>query len=247
MKYLIAFILSLSMAHAIITVVPVEVGDNPGFSGKLSGSLETKRGNTDKDEYNAGLRLQYDNNESYVLWSDIIGSYGEVDGVKNTNKTYAHVRYIHDLYKENYTWETFFQSATNEFTKVDRKRLYGGGVRYNTSHTEYGEIFLGFGGFYETIEYTTFIDPHENNVRINSYLAYTKELGDKSKVAYVAYYQPNTKDFTDHIISNAIELYINIYEKFYLSFVFYYDIDSKPAIGVEKEDITQKTSFIYEF
>jgi hypothetical protein len=27
----------------------------------------------------------------------------------------------------------------------------------------------------------------------------------------------------------------------------YYDVDSKPAIGVKKYDYTQKTSFVWEF
>lgn len=235
------------MANAIITIVPVELGKKPGFSGKLSGSFETKRGNTEKNEYNAGLRLQYDNNESYVFWSDFIGSYGEASGETNTNKTYAHLRYIHSLYEKSIDWEAFVQSETNEFTKVEKKRLGGGGLRYNFLHNDYGKLYLGLGGFYETINYTTTVDPFERNVRISSYLAYTKKFGKDSKVAYVAYYQPNTDNFSDHIISHAIELKVNIYLQMYLSLVFYYDIDSKPAFGVEKEDITQKTSFIFEF
>jgi len=235
------------MANAIITIVPVELGKKPGVSGKLSGSFETKRGNTEKDEYNAGLRVQYDNNESYVLWSDFIFNYAEVSGTKNTNKTYAHVRLVHSIYEKSFDWEAFVQSETNEFTKVDKKRLGGGGLRYKFFHSDFGKIYLGVGGFYETINYTTTIDPSETNTRINSYLAYTKKFGEDSRFAYVGYYQPNAENFSDYIISNAVELKVHIYLKLFISFILYYDVDSKPAFGVEQEDITQKTSFVFEF
>jgi len=74
MRFLLVLIMSITFAHAIITIVPVEVGDKPGFGGEVSASLETKRGNTEKDEYSAGVKLSYDNNETFVLWTDFIGN-----------------------------------------------------------------------------------------------------------------------------------------------------------------------------
>ncbi len=237
----------MSVANAIITIVPVELGDKPGFSGSLGGSFETKRGNTEKEEYNAGLKLRYDNNESYTIWSDFIGSYGKASGVENTNKTYAHIRFVHSLYENNLDGELFVQSETNEFTSIDKRRLVGGGLRYRFAHGDFGKFFFGLGGYYETVNYTTDFDPYEQSIRINSYLAYTKKFENKSSISYVGYYQPKTEDFSDYIVSNSVEVKVNIYLELYLSFLVYYDVDSNPAIGREKEDITQKTSFIYEF
>ncbi|MEA3522721.1 MAG: DUF481 domain-containing protein, partial [Campylobacterota bacterium] len=153
MKLLVVLLSSMSLIHAIITIVPVELGDKPGFSGSLSGSFETKRGNTEKDEYNAGLKLRYDNNESYTIWSDLIGSYGEASGEKNTNKTYAHIRLIHALYEKDLDWEIFVQSEMNEFTSIDRRRLIGGGLRYRFAHGDFGKLFFGLGAYYESTNY----------------------------------------------------------------------------------------------
>jgi hypothetical protein len=61
------------------------------------------------------------------------------------------------------------------------------------------------------------------------------------------YYQPKLSDVSDYIFSNGLELTVLIYEKLYVDFTFYYDVDSKPAGGVEDTDISQKTSLIYKF
>lgn len=247
MKYLLGLILTFSMAHAIITIVPVKLGKKPGVSGAIQGSSERKKGNTDTNYYSGGVRLQYDNNSSYVLWSDITGSYGEANGEENANKTYVHIRYIHKLYEKSINWETFVQSETNKYTKVDEKYLVGGGLRYNFLEQDYGDVFVGVGGFNEKITYTTTQDPSETNFRLNTYLAYTLKFGDDSKLAYVLYYQPNSEDFSDYIMSNAFGLKIHVYKQLFLSFMLYYDEDSEPAIGVKEYDYTQKTSFIWEF
>ncbi len=247
MRLLLSFLLNISFVYAIVTVAPVEIGNNPGFSGKFSASLQTKRGNTEKDEYSAGLRIQYDSNTTYLFWGDITGSYGEVSGDTNTNKFYTHLRYLHKLNDDTFIAEAYIQSEGNEFTKVKHRRLAGGGVRYKFSDSTFGKFYLGFGTFYESIEYTTDFDPNESTFRINNYISYTKEFNNKSKIAYVGYYQPSIEDFEDAVISNGLEIKVNVIEKIYITLQIYYDIDTTPAVGVKEADFTQKTLFIWEF
>ncbi len=244
---IIFLILGYVMAlQAIITIAPAKLGKKPGISGTLEGSFQTKRGNTDKDEYSAGLRLQYDNNASYLVWSDFIGVYGEANGERNTNKTYAHVRLVHDMI-EYINWELFVQSETNEFTSVDKRRLGGGGLRFGYEDKSTGIVYCGIGAFYEYITYSTHIDPTEYNWRVNFYLAYVKEIKDKYKFAYVAYYQPKFGDIDDYITSQGVEFKMKIYEKLSIKLNLYYDYDATPATGREKTDFTQLTSFTYDF
>ena len=247
MKSLLLLLLSLNL-FAVITIAPTVIGKKAGFSGVLKGSFETKRGNSDVDNYSAGLRAQYDNNSSYVIWSDFVFDYGKASGTTNTNKTYSHLRFVHTLTEnKSINYELFVQSETNDFTNVEHRYLAGGGLRYHNNMKEYGSLFFGLGGFGEDIKYISSINPREHNTRINSYISYTKKFDKKSKLSYVMYYQPKVDDFGDYIFSNGLEMTILVYEKLYLSFVVYYDVDSAPAIGVGKEDFTQKTSFIYKF
>jgi len=247
MRYIIFLLLNIVNLYAVVTISPVDIGAHPGVSGTLKGSFETKRGNSDIDSYSAGARIAYDNNTTYVIWSDASFNYGESSGAVNTNNTFLHTRYIHTMYTKNLNWEMFIQSQTNEFTNVRERYLTGGGLRYMLHNTVYGKLYVGLGAFYEYISYTTQVDPPEHNKRLSLYLSYSKEFTKDSKLSYLLYAEPKFDKFSDYILINAFELQVHIYEKFFLSFTAFYNIDSVPAIGIKKQDISQKTSFIYSF
>ncbi len=247
MRLLILLMLSIVSAQAVVTITPVDIGAKPGISGTLKGSFQTKRGNTDSDEYSAATRIAYDNNSSYVVWTDVSFSYAKASGAAYTNKTYAHIRYIHKLYKENLDWEAFVQSQTDKFTKIQKRLLSGIGLRYHKVMQKYGSFYIGFGGFAEHIDYTTSIDPSEDNTRANMYIAYKKAFAKNMKFSYIAYYQPKIDTLSDYILSNSVELKVKMYKQLSLNFAVTYNQDSKPAIGIEKYDFSQKTSFMYDF
>jgi len=82
MKTLITLlIISTQALFAITSVAPVEIGDDVGLHTKVEVSLETKRGNTDKDNYKASLRVTYDSNASYAMWAEVSGEYGQTSTV----------------------------------------------------------------------------------------------------------------------------------------------------------------------
>ena len=246
MKFFLLLFLNYLSLHAIITIAPQELGAQIGLSGKIEASLETKRGNTNKDEYTAGVEVKYDNNSSYLLWANLTGSYGKASGTTNTNKTYAHVRIVHTLHK-TIQWESFLQIESNKFTNIQRRKLLGLGLRFHLADADFGTIYSGLGAYHETIAYTSGVDPNETNERVNFYLAYVKKFKEKNKFAYVAYYQPKFSDFHDYISSQAVVLEVNIQKEFYINFKLYYDVDTNPAQGIEKVDFTQNTAFVYKF
>lgn len=246
MKLLLLLLMNFGYLHAIITIAPQELGAKAGVSGKVEASLETKRGNTDSDSYSGGIELKYDNNSSYLIWSNFTGNYAKASGATNTNKTYAHVRLIHSLFE--YTeWESFVQSESNKFTNIQKRRLVGLGLRFHLLDDDFGKIYSGLGAYYENIGYTTQVDPDEKNARVNFYVAYVKKFAEKNKFAYVAYYQPQFSDFSDYISSQSLLLEIHIYKELYINFKLYYDVDTHPAQGIKEVDFTQTTAFSYKF
>lgn len=248
MRFIIVLFAFVSSVYAVVTVAPVEIGSKPGIGGVVEASLETARGNTDKDEFKGGVKVQYDNNNSYVAWIAANINYAEAESVKNTNKTYLHLRYIHTYYgQKNTNYELFAQSQTNEFTKVKHRYLMGGGYRFHLLHHLIGKLYVGGGAFYEHINYTTAVDEKEDNLRANIYAAYSYNLGDDSKLSYVGYYQPKFNDLNDFIATNTLELQVHVYKRLFMSLKVNYDYDSRPAIDVEKRDFSQTTSFVYEF
>lgn len=250
MKYIVAILLITIQLSAVVSIKPVEIGDNAGFSGGVELGLDTKRGNTYKDAYKASVNLNYDNNVNYVTWLRISGEYGEANEVEDTNKMYAHLRYIHKLSEEVLRYELFLQAQDDKFKALNYRGVAGLGLRAKIFNTPIGgKGYFGLGAMYEEINYIDpSIDPDESNVRINSYLAYSLNFSKNSSLAYTIYYQPMIDEFKDYVMTNDLELILEIYQKVYLKFSISYDRDSRPPNGVqEKYDLSQSTTFLYEF
>lgn len=246
---ILSFFISTSL-FALVSIAPVDIGSNPGLSGNVSGSLSSKSGNTQKDEYSLGMRVQYDQGYDYLAWGIFTYDYGKSNGTKNEDKTYAHLRYIHALEQNGaWTWELFLQSEQDKFKDINERSLAGAGVRWRFLNSDdLGKGYGGIGGFFEKIDYThPELNTNENNSRINSYVAYTKSFMSASKLNYIGYYQPKTGDASDYVSSQTLELILPIVGQLNLSLSAKYLYDSRPAIGVDKRDMGYMTSLLWQF
>lgn len=245
---LLSFFISTSLL-ALVSIAPVDIGSKPGFSGNMSGSLSSKSGNTQKDEYSLGVRAQYDQGTNYLTWGTLTYDYGKSNGTKNEDRTYAHIRYIHALYESDWCSELFVQSERDQFRDIQARSLEGIDVRWRFfNNDEWGKGYAAMGALFEKIHYTaTTQNPDENNGRINSYMAYTKKFMTASKISYVGYFQPKFNNTADYVTSQTLELNIPIYKNVGLSFTAKYAYDSLPPLGVEKKDTSFVTSLMWEF
>lgn len=234
---------------ALVSIAPVDIGEKPGVSGNVSGSFSSKSGNTEKDEYSLGARLQYDEGEQYVVWGTLAYDYGKSEGVKNEDKTYAHLRYIRALSGDAWCGELFVQTEQDEFKDINNRSLVGAGVRWRFfDSAEWGKGYAGLGAMYERITYdTSTVNPDEDNNRLNSYIAYTKKFMTASKVSYVGYYQPKLDEGSDYVTTQTVELIVPIYGKLNLSLSANYAYDSRPPVGVKKKDTAYMTTLVWEF
>ncbi|QFR48706.1 DUF481 domain-containing protein [Sulfurimonas lithotrophica] len=249
-KLITLLLIFTSQLMALVSIQPVEIGEQKGVSGGIEIGLETKRGNTDKDSYKGDIKVMYDSNASYLTWLEISGEYGEANNVEDTNKIYAHLRYIHKLTQETIRYEAFLQTQEDKFKAIEYRRLAGAGLRFKIFNTPIGgKGYYGLGAFYEDIRYTNpAIDPDESEVRVNTYLAYAINFSKKSSLAYTLYYQPIIDEFNDYVLTNQLELTLQVYEQLYLKFSASYDRDSRPPKGIKKKyDFTQSTTFVYKF
>ena len=236
--------------YALITITPVELGEDPGYSGKVGVSLSTKRGNSDTDAYKFASRLMYDNNESYVTWLQIAGEYGKASGVKNVQKLYAHLRYIHNITDKYHVYELAAQTEEDEFRLIQHRRLVAGGYRQRFFQDDKKfKVFVGLGVIFENIRYISPQEnPDENNLRASTYASLSYEFKEDMSTSFISYYQPKLDEFSDFVTVNSLQLKLKIIDELYLNFTLHYNYDSKPAIGVaSKYDFSQDTAFIYEF
>ena len=250
MRYLLPLSLLLSPSlFALVSIAPVDIGARPGFSGNVYGSLSTKNGNTEKDEYSFGLRMQYDQGNDYVAWGTATYDYGTSNNVKNEDKLYAHLRYIHAIDHNDWAAELFVQSEQDEFRDIRERSLAGAGLRWRFFNSaDWGKGYFGLGGFAEKIDYShPLINPNEDNQRLNSYVAYTKQFGNGTKASYIGYYQPKFDESADYVSLQAVELIVPVYGNLKLSLTGQYAYDSRPPVGIDSADSTFKTSLLLDF
>lgn len=234
----------------VVSIAPVDIGSKVGFSGNISGLLSSKSGNTEKNEYALGLRLQYDHGSDYLAWGTFTYNYGESKGSANEDKTYGHIRYIHALTDtKEFTSELFVQSEQDRFKDIKERSLAGAGVRWRFFNSDtWGKGYTGGGAFIEKIGYTDpSISAKEENNRFNLYLAYKKSFMHTSSLNYLGYYQPKIDDASDFVSTQTLELIVPIYGNLGLNMSAKYTFDSRPPIGIKKNDSAYTTSLQWEF
>lgn len=253
MRRIFTFLLLLSTStslFALVSIAPVDIGSKRGLSGNVSGALSSKSGNTEKNDYSLGCRLQYDQGIDYLAWGIFTYDYGTSNGTKNEDKTYAHVRYIHAIDEsKNWTGEWFVQSERDNIKNINARSLAGAGLRWRFFNSdEWGKGYVGMGGLFEKIDYANpQINTNEENTRLNSYLAYTKSFMSSSKLNYIGYFQPKFNTPSDYVSSQTMELIIPIFGTLNLSLTAKYGYDSHPPIGVVKGDRAYITSLLWVF
>ena len=246
--FLLSILLTTTL-HAIVAIKPRVVGDKPGFSGSITASFDTKRGNTETDNYKGAVKVLYDNNISHLIWGMLSYEYGEANSVKNTNKIFSHLRYIGLTTIKNFNKEAYIQASDDEFKGIKNRLLAGGGMRYKIFGNDYyGRTYVGMSAYIEHIIYgNDAIDPTENNVRGNFNLAYQLPLNEDSEFNALAYYQPRVDAPSDFYSSATIGFQLHVYLSLFLNFKITHEYDSEPAIGVLKEDIASSTEFVFKF
>ncbi len=246
---LLLLLAALAAEAGIIPVKPREIGADPGWSGEAAVSLQTRRGNVETDSYSASLKATYDSNASYLVWGMVRGEYGEAGGVKNTNNSFAHLRYIRQIVGNATVGELFAQIEDDEFKSINDRSLAGAGLRWKFWHerARFGGLFFGLGAFYEYVDYSTETDPLERNGRMNAYLAYTLYFLKDSLFGVIGYYQPKLDDFDDYALNTSAKIEVPIYGQLYFSFLVIYTHDSRPAVGRKMDDFSQLTQLKWKF
>lgn len=245
MKYLLLLLFCLESLFAIVTIKPADVGEKkPGISGAVLLSLNTYRGNTDTDATDIGGVIQFDTNHT-VSFIKASYSYGEANGITNTNKAFIHTRNIYALFKDMDS-ELFYQLQNNAFQNLNLRMLLGMGARLHVGDPLFsGRGYLGLGIMHVTEEEQN--SAQNDFEHYNIYLSYKLTPYPDMTLALVSYYQPRINDASDYLLLSTAEFDYAINKKLTLTFSVNYSVDSKPASGVKPEDFSQHTALNFKF
>ncbi len=234
-------------ALAIINAEDLDLSlDTDGVAGKLEASLSGSSGNSNK------LRGQ---TSGRVIWRHaqhldmLVGSfsYGKSRGVRDTNKSFAHLRH---RYAWNHTWglEGFLQAQQDEFARLKLRLLLGGGLRWSYQHQAW-EWHIGLGSFYERETLLAVVNiPAVSHVwRGNTYLALRYAFNKRVRFQDTLYYQPVWRDTPDYRLLNDTALHVALTDHLDLKFVLEIAQDSRPPTGVKNADVNYKTGLSFRF
>jgi len=256
-KYLpkVLFLSVISYTEVSVAIVNIEnmrVQSNEkteGVDKKLAFDISGKNGNTQKIKAGLGGRVQWYEKEA-TRFIVVNYEYGESADVKDTNKTFVHLRNI-QYQSKSFAWESFVQITEDEFTRLDSRMLLGGGARLNLLNLDDKSVDLGIGVFREReklniVPLTTDAGVVYNN-RMNLYLVYKSTLSSHSRLSSTLYYQPDINEISDYRLFEQFALQLDITENF--SFNLSVDIahDSQPAQLIKGTDTTYNTGFEYNF
>jgi putative salt-induced outer membrane protein YdiY len=219
-----------------------------GFSGNVELSISNSSGNTDKEEYNLGSRLQWHQGEmtDFLL---LRADYAKSAGIKSSDNAFAHLRHIQQ-FQPRIAWEAFLQVEKDQFARLEYRGLAGGGLRFNLFEKENrGAIFFGLGAYHseERIDKSYADAGTETLWRGNSYLLLQYQISPDAALQGTTYYQPASGNPDDYRLLQQAALKVKLTDL--LSLVVSYDLrfDNAPPLGVEKRDSTFKTSFSVDF
>jgi putative salt-induced outer membrane protein YdiY len=242
-------LLASHSAHAIVNMEDLHTGTpKEGFSGNAELALNHASGNTDKQDYALGARLQW-HKEKITNYLLLRGAYGESAGVKSTENSFVHARHIYQ-WRPRLAAEAFVQAEQDTFARLEFRGLAGGGGRYTLyQQADVGTAHLGLGAYFsrERIDDSFPDGGTEELWRASSYLILKYQATPNAALVSSTYYQPALEDTADYRVLEQAAMRVKLNDSLALIVAVDYSLDSEPPVGVEKEDVTYTTTFSYEF
>lgn len=245
MKILLGFII-LSVSSLLYGQVNIEKFNDlnraKGFEGNISFYISAKTGNTDIQEFEMDVRLNYAGSDFYTF---LIGNgeYGWNKGIEFSNSALLHFRYIQKL-NQIFNPEFFAQINYNKSRLLLFRSLVGIGLRTTLISDSTTSLNFGTAYMYEyedlDLPVSAIHNKNTNHHIWSNYISYSSSLANSSRLSIVIYAQPRFNKFSDIRLLSENHVKVGISDKLSLSVNFGLRYDSKPPDGVKDLDTNTK-------
>lgn len=238
---LLSFIvISFIDASPIVDIENVRQSGEIGKFKNFEFSLNSSRGNEDRDDFDLGIALV---NNSSTIEKLLVFERSErtQDDIIEDEATFLHARVLWQSDRK-YDFEAYLQSSENPFQSYKRRDLVGLGIRF----TELKSIKLSLSMLYENEE--SLFGNEKSTERFNLFLNRDISFNNDSFLTGSIFFQPSLSDFSDdYKYSISISYNIPVSENFSIKFKVSESFDNDPPDLAEKSDQSLSTSFIYSF
>ena len=177
--------------------------------------------------------------------------FSEENDERSTNEAFGHLRWTR-MRSPRWGYEAFGQMQFNEFLRLDRRSLLGGGFRFRLLRSPQQELFVGTGYMVEVERLDVPEDgpdePKSTNHRWTNYLSWKRTIGARQvRLGNTVYFQPRLDAPDDFRALNESTLEVNLTEKLSLGLHLRIAHDNRPPVDVEKTDYSLSNSLRYRF
>lgn len=255
MKYLIALIFlgliptafSNTRIQDLRTIVPEDIFGKRelwGLDFKVGGDLSS--GNTERKILNTNLSLyrRWDKLTGYIDGSLNYLSVSENPSSRIVNVGAATLRLDYS-FTTSLKWFFFSTHAYNENLAIDYRSTEGFGIWKDLVYKNLNNA-VSFAAVYEKENYKTAAD--DDNIRLALRNILTYKLSSHSKVLLDAFYVPKANEFSDYRTFASLTLASKVYkDNIGIEFTASHEKDSKPPVGVLKNDISLSSKATFHF
>ena len=238
---LLSFIvISFINASPIVDIENVRQSGEIGTFKNFEFSLNSSRGNEDRDDFDLGIALV---NNSSTIEKLLVFERSErtQDDIIEDEATFLHARVLWQSDRK-YDFEAYLQSSENPFQSYKRRDILGVGIRF----TELKSIKLGLSLLHENEE--SLLGNEKSTERFNLFLNRDINFNNDSFLTGSIFFQPSLSDFSDdYKYSISISYNVPVSENFSIKFKVSESFDNDPPDLAEKSDQSLSTSFIYSF
>jgi len=238
------FCLAASSAQAIVVVEQaVDAEHEAGWHGTLDGSVDERRGDTQRQTIAIEGQLAWRHARRLEL-AVIEGTQGASRGVRDLDRRFLHLRHRHE-WNERWAGELFAQYERDPFAQLNRRRLWGGGVRISWGD-EGNRWHLGLGAFDEEERYRT-APLRKHLLRGNLYLLLHQRWGDRSRLDAVLYLQPALRRVADRRVLFRAQFGAELSAHWRVQLGWEWTYASDPPRGAHRTNARLKTSIQLAF
>ena len=206
-----------------------------------------------EEVFDASVKYRFDINIGQDLSSFLVISYENgyeqlPENEKNIikNKGFGHFRLTKSISK-NFYLEGFIQAGFNDFLLMERRSLYGLGVRNKLVDKKRITLFGGLGFMTESEVYNTKLEDDKNLLRSTNYLNANFSISENIQLINTIYFQLSTFEEKDYrlLFESIFEYKLN--DNLEFSFELNYRYDNQPHGDLGKIYYDVKNGITYRF
>lgn len=216
---------------------------DPGGTGSISGAIDGRSGNTDRENYTVGGRVDYRSRET-DMFIVVEHSRAKAYDQEIEDSSWAHAHY-RDEFQHGLAAEAFVDGRKDEFQLLDSRAQVGIGLRFTLNYTpDVRAVHVGIGPMHEW-EDQAGVD--QRYWRLNSYFVYRRQINEQLRGIFNVYYQPRFDEGKDYLVAAETAVLVKLAPRLDLKMGVRWMYDSESPVGIDADDTRYITSLNLSF